>query len=275
MADISGVQTMQKFFVEEDPVFGDDFHSYTATLVERLRTGDQSIVVTKKSHPEARQRAKITNFQVNYGASGAALASAFGTSLEEGEAFLETYLNAWVGMKDYRSDVQKKAFDLGYIDIDPLGRRWFHENHQKMLDYFAEYVALLPKGFGKLTPEEKLSFKTQLYAERPDIHKKIKEAAQMRGQLGRKALNYPIQGTSGSMTKLALVKVYRTLRGLGLLEQVKTVNAVHDEIILESVEDKAEFAAALLQTSMETAGAELCNNVPFVAESYIDTLWKK
>ncbi len=144
-----------------------------------------------------------------------------------------------------------------------------------MLDYFAEYVALLPKGFGKLSPEEKLAFKNQLYSERPDIHKKIKEAAQMRGQLGRKALNYPIQGTSGSMTKLALVKVYRTLRGLGLLEQVKTVNAVHDEIILESVEDKAEFAAALLQTSMQTAGSELCHHVPFIAESYIDTLWKK
>lgn len=273
MADISQVVDMQNFFITEDPVFGDDFHSYTASLVERLRTGDQSIVVTKKSHPEARQRAKITNFQVAYGASAVALSASFGCSVEEAQEFLDNYFDAWVGMTEYRKSVQRKAYELGYIEIDKLGRRWFHEGHQKMLDAFAEYAALLPKK--KLSPEERALVRDQIYAERPDIRAKVKEAAKRKGSLERKALNYPIQGTSGSMLKLALVKTYRTLRSLSLLEKVKLVNAVHDEILIESHADQAEFASALLQTSMQTAGSELCNHVPFVADAYIDVRWKK
>lgn len=264
---------MRSFFQTFDPVFGDDFHSYTATLIERLRTGDQTIVCTKKTHPEQRQRAKTVNFAVSYGASAVSLAAQFGSTIEEAEQFLMDYFEAWDGMVDYRKATMKAVVLNGYIDIDPYGRRWFYQHHQKMLDAFKEFSDALPQDYRNFSPEERVLFKEHLYSERPDLKAKIKWAATERGKLERKALNYPIQGTSGTMLKLALLKVYETVKSLGI--PVSIINAVHDEILLECEEQHAEFAAKLLSTAMEQAGAQLCDSVPFVADSYIDVKWKK
>lgn len=46
--------------------------------------------------------------------------------------------------------------------------------------------------------------------------------------IGRKCLNSPVQGTAGSITKLAIIYLYNKIKELGLTDVIKITNAVHD-----------------------------------------------
>lgn len=67
----------------------------------------------------------------------------------------------------------------------------------------------------------------------------------------RAAMNAPIQGAAADIIKLAMVRVYRRLRDE--MPDVKLILQVHDELILEAPEGKADAAAKLLKEEMEAA----------------------
>ncbi|MCL2522688.1 MAG: bifunctional 3'-5' exonuclease/DNA polymerase [Erysipelotrichales bacterium] len=81
--------------------------------------------------------------------------------------------------------------------------------------------------------------------------------------------NAPVQGTSADITKYAL----------GLLAQkakeadFKIIAVVHDEIILEVDESKAEETAKLLKAIMEFSGLEILKNIPCLVEANITDSW--
>lgn len=82
-------------------------------------------------------------------------------------------------------------------------------------------------------------------------------------------LNIPVQGTAADINKKALallVPIAKSLKG-------KIVASVHDEIILEVEEDKAESAAFQLKSIMERAGAYYLRFVPVIAEAIIADSW--
>ena len=89
----------------------------------------------------------------------------------------------------------------------------------------------------------------------------------------RAAMNYIIQGEAGSITKFALVLIQDELTAKGLLDKVKIVATVHDEIILESAEAYETYAAEMLQRNMESAGDIWCRRVPLKAEACIEKYW--
>lgn len=65
------------------------------------------------------------------------------------------------------------------------------------------------------------------------------------------ALNTPIQGTSADIIKIAMVKVYNSLKRRGLKAQL--VLQVHDELIVEAPVEEARQAREILQTEMQNA----------------------
>ncbi len=67
----------------------------------------------------------------------------------------------------------------------------------------------------------------------------------------RMALNTPIQGTSADIIKIAMVKVYNSLKRRGLKAQL--VLQVHDELIVEAPVEEARQAREILQTEMQNA----------------------
>ena len=76
----------------------------------------------------------------------------------------------------------------------------------------------------------------------------------LKGKLERNSLNYPIQGSSAEITKLAGVYLLKELRERELLDIVLMPNVVHDEISIECPKDMAEEMAALTKECMERAG---------------------
>jgi len=81
-------------------------------------------------------------------------------------------------------------------------------------------------------------------------------------------LNMPVQGTAADIMKIALGRLPGALKDTG----AKLVAIIHDEIILEVPEQRAEETQRILVTVMESAGDGFID-LPLVAEAAIADSW--
>lgn len=73
------------------------------------------------------------------------------------------------------------------------------------------------------------------------------------------------------MTKLALINLRAALKGW----DARTVNTVHDEIVVEVREDQAEEVKHIVEHAMVSAGEAILKDVPIVAEAAVADYWSK
>lgn len=85
-------------------------------------------------------------------------------------------------------------------------------------------------------------------------------------------INTQVQGTAGDIAKIAISKIWEKLRGVSA-DRAKLISMVHDEIVLEVVEEEVEEWATALKEAMEQAGAEVCQQVPILAEVSWGKTW--
>lgn len=87
----------------------------------------------------------------------------------------------------------------------------------------------------------------------------------------RAAMNAPIQGTAADIMKIAMVNVYRQLKKRNL--QSKIVLQIHDELIIEALEEEKEEVSEILKNEMQNA-AKLSVHLDVdlqVGKSWFDT----
>ncbi len=84
----------------------------------------------------------------------------------------------------------------------------------------------------------------------------------------RVARNMPVQGTSADIIKIAMIRVYRGLKEMGL--KAKLILQVHDELIVECPEGEQEQVLAILRREMMNA-AEL--SVPLEVDAHVGKTW--
>lgn len=89
----------------------------------------------------------------------------------------------------------------------------------------------------------------------------------------KKALNYPIQGLSGSMTKYASILYRRWLLENNLQDVIFITNLVHDECNLEVKKEYSELAASKLEEYMIQAANIWCKKIPMKATAVIGNYW--
>lgn len=77
--------------------------------------------------------------------------------------------------------------------------------------------------------------------------------------------NNPCQGTGADLIKLVMAEVYEKLSS----DEVRIIGSIHDEIILEVPEDRAEEYAASLKEIMERIGSQMLYPVPVKAEAKV------
>lgn len=95
-----------------------------------------------------------------------------------------------------------------------------------------------------------------------------------KGDIERMSLNYPIQGSSADITKLAGVYFFEYLEANNLLFTVLMPNVVHDEWIVESPKDMSKEISIVLKDCMEKAGEVFCKVVKLKAEPMITLKWQ-
>jgi DNA polymerase-1 len=131
LAHISGDTAMQEAFLS-----GSDFHTATASKVFHVAPEDVS--------HEMRRRAKAVNFGIVYGISAFSLAKDISVSQREAREYMEAYFETFPGVRQYMTDVVKRAKRDGYVETFLHRRRDLPElsssNHN--LRAFGERVAL-------------------------------------------------------------------------------------------------------------------------------------
>ncbi len=80
----------------------------------------------------------------------------------------------------------------------------------------------------------------------------IKSSNFMQRSFGeRVAMNAPIQGTAADIMKIAMINVFDALLDKGLKSRI--ILQVHDELVIETLEDEKDTVAALLEDKMKNA----------------------
>ena len=92
-----------------------------------------------------------------------------------------------------------------------------------------------------------------------------------RGAMRREAMNYPIQGASADIAKLALSYIREELEGL----DARLINSIHDEFVVECAEEVAPEVAEHTRAGMIRAGEEILEKVPVEVEVAISSEWRK
>ena len=109
LAHVAQDENMIKAFKNDE-----DIHREVASKVFNIPFEE----VTK----EQRSRAKAVNFGIVYGITGFGLAKQIGLSRKEAQEYIDSYLDKFNGVKQFMSDVTKKAEENGYVET-LFGRR--------------------------------------------------------------------------------------------------------------------------------------------------------
>ncbi len=182
-----------------------------------------------------RSAAKAINFGLAYGMGPGGLAPRLGVSLDEAKGLISRYFKAYPGVQQWLDKAAKDAVRLGY-SVTTLGRKRFYN-----------------------MPDDSLKRQNE-----DEWRKQI-------GAIERQGKNSPIQGSNADMTKLALIYIRAALKDW----DARTVNTVHDEIVVEVRTDQAEEVKQIVEYEMVRAGEAILKEVPIVAEAALADYWSK
>ena len=233
LAEYANEQSMIDFALNGDG----DFHSLTAVRMFGEAT------------PTNRPIAKMLNFAIAYGASAHKISDSAQVSMKQAQEWIDMFFMGYPSLKPYFEKQQKFALTKGYHLIDNVTkRRSYLQDYTKYKNverFIKESLAVYP------------SFK---------IPSRVWSTYfKLKGGYERDAQNFRIQGTGGSMTKLAAVMFDKAIDKLGWSERAYIVNIVHDEINVECDIAISARVAKILKRSMENAGKVFVKKLPMTA----------
>ncbi|MBR5858544.1 MAG: DNA polymerase I, partial [Clostridia bacterium] len=103
LACISGDEAMLSAFAS-----GADIHTSTASAVFN--------VPPEMVTPLLRKRAKAVNFGIVYGIGDYSLSQDLDISIKQAKEYIDSYLNSYPGVKNYLSDIVKRAYETGAVE---------------------------------------------------------------------------------------------------------------------------------------------------------------
>ena len=289
-----------------------DGHSFVAKMLfpEELKDIEEKDVKTLRS--DLRQAAKPARFTFNYNGTAETLAVSTGKPLEFCKNCYNKYFEIFSGISDYfkkqKADVWKKGYiliskitGLTYtFPIWPVLKNIESKKNEipdfwdcyKESESYKQYINEIPinvieeisKEFCNNTAPKNIF----MYYIKDFIPYKITSESLMRSMVYRCAVkflykkkskmetdscNYPTQGTSAAMSKIAAVKYFNSLIKRDLVHKVYIPNMVHDEILIECPKDIAEQEAKLLKQYMEEAADIFCKSVHIGVSPEIGDHW--
>lgn len=255
-----------------------DMHSFIASKIYNVPLKDikqakqddedgKELADYQKELLHYRQQAKAAGFAINYGGNGYTISQNLSIPIEDGERLYNEYFKVFPGLKNYFNSVKKKMWSAGYIHYNDV------DNTQLLipLKQIKIEASEFDSNFWDVYREEKKN-ETDYY--KNVLGPKLSKHFRKKSALERKSQNYPIQGTSASITKVAGILFYEELIRRNWLFTVKICNFVHDEIVVECPKEMAKEVAELLQQSMEKAGEFYCKIIPLKASPVITNFWK-
>ncbi|MHB8118761.1 MAG: DNA polymerase [Methanothrix sp.] len=234
-ADFSAIELRIMAFLSGDRAMqeafrdGVDLHRLTAS---KIGGADMNQVTDSQ-----RQAAKIMNFLLIYGGSAKTLQwkvlSDYGRfmSLDEAEEAKTRFFETYEGVRVWQ---ERQLQEMSYTV-----QHYFHNCIQ---GYFFLPLTCTTTALGRkrIWPR----FGTGIKASKFQMY------------------NTPCQGTGADLIKLVMCEVYDKISS----EEARIIGSIHDEILLEVPEERAEEYARMLKEIMERIGSELLHPVPVKVE---------
>lgn len=199
-----------------------DGHSFTAKLCFPKELKDIPEEEVKHVRPDLRSKAKGAKFAILFGGVGDTIAKNLGLSKEEGDEVYDAYMKAFPKLKEYFDYIKPIVVKNGYVYFNKVtGRRSYYQT-------FDEYERL-SRTIDKQWWE---NYKQHKFHQTEDFLTYYKPTCKrffnLRGDLERRALNFPCQGSASDMSKLAGVWFFDWILKENLFNKVKISNFVHD-----------------------------------------------
>ena len=145
-------------------------------------------------------------------------------------------------------------------------------SRKRAADFISRYFERYPKVQAFMENAKKDGYQNgyaaTLYGRRRWLKELKSSNANLRNFGERAAMNTPIQGTAADIIKAAMVRVHRRLQESGLKSRL--ILTVHDELLIEALEEEATQVANLLRDSMENV---IDLSVPLVSDIKTGRSW--
>ena len=140
--------------------------------------------------------------------------------------------------------------------------------------YFRQYAGLARWIDRTKADATRLGYTQTLFGRRRYFEGITSHLPHVRAAAERMAINAPIQGTQADVVKIAMVRVHAYLTKKKLLDSVRLVLQVHDELVYEIAEDKAEEATKEIRKIMEgVLTKEETHDMPLSVDVQIGKNW--
>lgn len=247
-----------------------DGHSYVAKLCFKDKLKSVHVDDIKKKYPDLRNLAKKAKFAIHYGGTGYTIANNLGLTQAEGDSIESKYYKAFPDIDEYFTKCENFVLDNGYILIDEVtGSKYYIEGFDKFKELHKKYTFDNRIYWDKYKEEKRAN--TRWYKREKE---KISHYFRWKGHLRRIALNYVIQGTAASITKIAVYLFFKWIMRNNYLNIVKIVLLVHDEVVVECPTTLSKEVSKNLQYYMEKAGDYYCDIIPLKADPVISKVWE-
>lgn len=231
-ASVSGDEGLREIFNKNH-----DFYSTVAIKTEKLEgvSADKKAPnFLKKVDPVKRNKAKAYSLGIAYGMEAFALAKTLEISQKEADVLVQGYLNGFPGLKAWRENSRKFVKENGYVKNKvgrirhlPKVKAIYSKMEDKILDW--KYRRELESQYGK---EAVLG-----------LYRDYKNGL-------NNCLNYQLQSLAAAVVNRAAVAINRELKKRGIDGIVQA--QVHDQLVINVPEDRAEECAKFVQELMET-----------------------
>lgn len=242
-----------------------DTHNLYAKMCFPDELKDVDVKDVKAVRPDLRQAAKSAEFAVNYGSNGASIAANIGMSVEKAMSMVQGILDGMPGMVEYKKKAGKFLKEHGYIVINPVtGHRiywpewstWKAEEDSYDRTFWENY-----KMYHKGTDDE--------------VCRRVRKHMSMgHDWFEKNVLNYPIQGGSAIVLKVAAANLYKWVLQKGYFGKVLFCVFVHDELDVECPKELEAEVSQTLPEIMEKAAAKFYHKLKIPAEVSVNTYWE-
>lgn len=198
------------------------------------------------------------------------MAMDLGISTEEGEVFVDAWIDGFPGLRENFDNTKKEAVNKGWIILDRYtNKRYWFARFNEMNQYKQEIYNRYPN-YNSLSKDQKQSL-----PDYQEIKQLWRDYFYLHSKLERKSLNYRIQGSAAMMMKIALLLIHRWRWDNNLQDQCYVMLPVHDEANAECLDNNfIKKFQKVIEDSMVKAGKYICPNVPMSSDTEVETYWK-
>ena len=175
--------------------------------------------------------------------------------------------------KDMRRQAKVINFGILYgMGVNALRANLGGETTQKEArdfydTYFKKYAELAKWIDLTKADASRLGYTKTMFGRRRYFEGMKSHMSHIRAAAERMAINAPIQGTQADIVKIAMVRIHKYLSDNKLLKEVRLVLQVHDELVYEISEKKAEEVTVEIKKIMESVlSKEQALDVPILVD---------